>query len=69
MAMRERHENELEDLRTRSLQSEPKRIHSRELLNLRRIQNTLAKQKDYMEAHKVQMQVCACHPDSSLARC
>jgi hypothetical protein len=39
------------------LQSEPLRKpkFSKELLNLRKIQQTLAKQKEYAEAHKIKL--------------
>jgi hypothetical protein len=54
--MRERHAATLNDY-LRQLQGEPLKRpkFSKELLNLRRIQQTLAKQKEYAEAHKVKL--------------
>eukprot|EP00960_Hanusia_phi_P047405 758388-Hanusia_phi.AAC.6 len=55
-AMKERHGTELMEY-IRNAQSEPLRKpkFSKELLNLRRIQQTLAKQKEYAEAHKIKL--------------
>jgi hypothetical protein len=55
-AMRERHQAEINEY-LRQLQQEPLKRpkFSKELLNLRRIQQTLAKQKQYAEAHKVKL--------------
>lgn len=55
-AMKERHAASLNEY-LRKLQQEPLKRpkFSKELLNLRRIQQTLAKQKDYAEAHKVKL--------------
>jgi len=55
-AMKERHANELMEY-IRQAQQEPLRKpkFSKELLNLRSIQQTLAKQKDYGEAHKIKV--------------
>eukprot|EP00904_Undaria_pinnatifida_P013002 jgi/Undpi1/8832/HiC_scaffold_25.g11294.m1 len=54
-AMRERHGAELRDYQRRLLQSQPRPKFSRELLDLRRIQEHLAKAKDYAEAHKMKL--------------
>jgi hypothetical protein len=55
-AMKERHGTELMEY-IRNAQSEPLRKpkFSKELLNLRKIQQTLAKQKEYAEAHKIKL--------------
>jgi len=51
--MDERHTKELEDNR-RTLEEKPDAFKgSAELLNLKRIQGNLAKQKNYQEAHQV----------------
>lgn len=59
-SMRERHALEFREFQ-RALESEPKKHpkFSRELLNLRKIQETLAKQKEYTEAHKVKVRADA----------
>ncbi|CBN78299.1 conserved unknown protein [Ectocarpus siliculosus] len=54
-AMRERHGAELRDYQRRLLQAQPRPKFSRELLDLRRIQEHLAKAKDYAEAHKMKL--------------
>jgi hypothetical protein len=55
-AMKERHGTELMEY-IRNAQSEPLKQpkFSKELLNLRSIQQTLAKQKEYAEAHKIKL--------------
>ncbi|CAM9879227.1 unnamed protein product [Chrysoparadoxa australica] len=54
-AMRERHEGELRDFQRKLLQQQPRPKFSRELLDLRRIQERLAKARDYAEAHKMKL--------------
>merc|ERR1711865_737675 len=54
-AMRDRHKNELKEFQETLLQKQQRPKFSRELLNLRRIQEHLAKQKDYTEAHKMKL--------------
>ena len=54
-AMIVRHHAGLEDLRRSNADLKPKVKFSKELLNLRKIQATLARQKEYVEAHKVQI--------------
>uniref|UniRef100_A0A7S2SB13 Uncharacterized protein n=1 Tax=Rhizochromulina marina TaxID=1034831 RepID=A0A7S2SB13_9STRA len=54
-AMRERHKAELREFQESLLQKQQRPKFSRELLNLRRIQEHLAKQKDYTEAHKIKL--------------
>mmetsp|Transcript_93571 Transcript_93571/g.267722 ORF Transcript_93571/g.267722 Transcript_93571/m.267722 type:complete len:209 (+) Transcript_93571:173-799(+) len=54
-AMRDRHKNELKEFQETLLQKQQRPKFSRELLNLRRIQEHLAKQKDYTEAHKIKL--------------
>eukprot|EP00953_Heterococcus_sp_UTEX-ZZ885_P019612 10952-Heterococcus_DN1.PRE.3 len=54
-AMLERHEGELRDYQARLLQQQSRPKYSRELLDLRRIQEHLAKAKDYAEAHKMKL--------------
>jgi len=46
---------EFEQEINKSLSSRPK--DSSELMNLRKIEENLAKQEDYLEAHKVQKQI------------
>jgi len=53
--MRDRHKSELKDFQQNLLQKQQRPKFSRELLNLRRIQEHLAKQKDYTEAHKIKL--------------
>ena len=48
-AMRERHASEIKEFQRTLLQRQQRPKFSRELLNLRRIQEHLAKQKDYTE--------------------
>jgi len=52
-AMKGRHLQELAELRRKASAAVLKPKFSRELLNLRKIQETLAKQKEYKEAHRV----------------
>jgi len=54
-AMRERHQGELREFQRKLLSKQQKPKFSRELLNLRKIQEHLAKQKDYTEAHKMKL--------------
>jgi len=54
-AMKERHAAELRGFQSNLLQKQQRPKFSRELLNLRRIQEHLAKQKDYTEAHKIKL--------------
>ena len=54
-AMKERHAAELRDFQSNLLQKQQRPKFSRELLNLRKIQEHLAKQKDYTEAHKIKL--------------
>lgn len=51
----ERHENELREFQRRLLQQQARPRFSRELLDLRRVQEHLAKAKDYAEAHKIKL--------------
>merc|ERR1719230_2266885 len=53
--MRDRHKSELKDFQQNLLQKQQRPKFSRELLNLRKIQEHLAKQKDYTEAHKIKL--------------
>merc|ERR1719424_1362882 len=53
--MRDRHKHELKDFQGALLQRQARTKFSRELLNLRRIQEHLARQKDYTEAHKIKL--------------
>ena len=54
--LEERHVHELEENRSNLEQKLPMTFKfSAELLNLRKIQDNLAKQKEYAEAHKVQV--------------
>merc|ERR1719199_34435 len=54
-AMKERHAAELREFQRKLLGKQQKPKFSRELLNLRKIQEHLAKQKDYTEAHKMKL--------------
>jgi hypothetical protein len=51
----ERHQGELREFQRKLLGKQQKPKFSRELLNLRKIQEHLAKQKDYTEAHKMKL--------------
>lgn len=53
--MKERHLAELAEFQGTLLQRQSRPKFSRELLNLRRIQEHLARQKDYTEAHKIKL--------------
>ncbi|KAJ8613954.1 hypothetical protein CTAYLR_008784 [Chrysophaeum taylorii] len=53
--MKDRHATELRDFQSNLLQRQTRPKFSRELLNLRRIQEHLARQKDYTEAHKIKL--------------
>ena len=55
--LKQRHANELTEFQINLVQkmgSRPPKF-SRDLLNLRKIQETLARQKDYKEAHKMKL--------------
>eukprot|EP01036_Dinobryon_divergens_P029380 gene29380-38465_t len=54
-AMKERHAAELRDYQRKLMGKQIRPKFSRDLLNLRKIQETLAKQKDYAEAHKIKL--------------
>lgn len=54
-AMKERHGAELRDYQRRLMTKQIRPKFSKDLLNLRKIQDTLAKQKDYAEAHKIKL--------------
>lgn len=58
-AMKERHASELREYQRVLMSKEIKPKFSRDLLNLRKIQETLAKQKDYAEAHKMKLKADA----------
>lgn len=58
-AMKERHAAELRDFQRKLMSKEIKPKFSTDLLNLRKIQDTLAKQKDYAEAHKMKLKADA----------
>ena len=51
--MKQKHSEEWEEFQKRILAKQPKPKFSTELLNYRKIQDHLAKAKDYNEAHKV----------------
>lgn len=53
--MKNRHQEELQDYQKELLSKQAKPKFSRELLNLRKIEDRLAKQKDYSEAHKMKL--------------
>lgn len=54
-AMKERHSLEMKQFHEQTDFSQVRPKFSRDLLNLRRIQETLARQKEYAEAHKVKV--------------
>jgi len=54
-AMKERHAAELRDYQRKLMGKQIRPKFSKDLLNLRKIQETLAKQKDYAEAHKIKL--------------
>jgi len=58
-AMRNRHASELRDYQRTLMGKEMRPKFSKDLLNLRKIQDTLAKQKDYAEAHKIKLKADA----------
>jgi hypothetical protein len=58
-AMRERHAAELRDYQRQLMGKQLRPKYSKDLLNLRRIQDTLAKQKDYSEAHNMKLKADA----------
>eukprot|EP01041_Mallomonas_annulata_P001675 gene1675-3235_t len=58
-AMKERHAAELRDFQRKLMSKEIRPKFSTDLLNLRKIQDTLAKQKDYAEAHKMKLKADA----------
>lgn len=53
--MKERHGSELKEFQTKLLSKQPKPKFSTELLNYRKIQERLAKAKDYNQAHKMKV--------------
>ncbi|CAM9392637.1 unnamed protein product [Heterosigma akashiwo] len=55
LSMKERHAAELRQFQQKLLDNQPRPKFSRELLDLRRIQEHLAKGKDYQEAHKIKL--------------
>lgn len=57
--MKERHGAELRDYQRRLMAKQVRPKYSKDLLNLRKIQETLAKQKDYGEAHKMKLKADA----------
>ncbi|CAM9667812.1 unnamed protein product [Ascophyllum nodosum] len=58
-AMRGRHGNELRDFQRNFLQTQPRPKFSCELLDLRRIQEHLAKAKHYADAHEIKLKADA----------
>lgn len=54
-AMKERHSLELKQFHEQMDFANARMKFSRDLLNLRKIQETLAKQKEYAEAHKIKV--------------
>lgn len=55
-AMRQRHELALQELRAKMTEAGKRVRHSPKLLDLRRIEQTLAKRGEYAEAHRVKLQ-------------
>ncbi|KAF4319156.1 hypothetical protein BBO99_00007069 [Phytophthora kernoviae] len=53
--MREKHKSELLEFQQKLLEKHQKPKFSKDLLNLRRIEEHLARQKDYGEAHKIKL--------------
>ncbi|KAF4028913.1 hypothetical protein GN244_ATG19386 [Phytophthora infestans] len=53
--MREKHKSELLEFQQKLLEKNQKPKFSKDLLNLRRIEEHLARQKDYGEAHKIKL--------------
>jgi len=58
-AIKERHASELRDYQKKLIGKQIRPKFSKDLLNLRKIQETLAKQKDYAEAHKIKLKADA----------
>jgi len=58
-AMKDRHAAELRDFQRKLMSKQIRPKFSKDLLNLRKIQDTLAKQKDYAEAHKMKLKADA----------
>ena len=54
-AMKDRHSSELREFQRKLMAKQIRPKFSKDLLNLRKIQDTLAKQKDYAEAHKMKL--------------
>ncbi|KAF0772175.1 hypothetical protein AaE_002337 [Aphanomyces astaci] len=54
-SMRDRHQGELLEFQQKLLEKQIKPKFSKELLNLRKIEEHLARQKDYSEAHKMKL--------------
>ena len=54
-ALKERHAAELREYQRKLVGKQLRPKFSKDLLNLRKIQETLAKQKDYAEAHKIKL--------------
>lgn len=54
-SMQERHLEEMKDLQRTLVVKQLKPKFSKDLLNLRKIQDTIAKQKNYAEAHKMKL--------------
>lgn len=59
IAMRERHGAELREYQRKCMSKQVRPKFSKDLLDLRKIQETLAKQKDYAEAHKMKLKADA----------
>ena len=57
--MKSRHVSELRDFQKKLLEKHVQPKYSKELLNLRSIQETLARNKDYAEAHKIKVKADA----------
>lgn len=57
--MKDRHAAELRDFQRKLMGKQIRPKFSKDLLNLRKIQDTLAKQKDYAEAHKMKLKADA----------
>lgn len=57
--MREKHKSELLGFQQKLLEKQQKPKFSKDLLNLRRIEEHLARQKDYNEAHKIKLKADA----------
>lgn len=57
--MKSRHITELREFQKKLLERHSQPKYSKELLNLRSIQETLARNKDYSEAHKIKLKADA----------